>query len=434
MKKALFLLLALAICLSLTTIPAFAVNGNLKLDIGKSHFDPGEELRATVSGIEKNYEDDIYLCVFMCKPDFPVDQRPGDDYWWVRGTGESSRVFNVPKEDGTYEIRLYTNGDAPSAATLVSKAVFTVGNTGTSMTMSLNKTVFNVKETVTVTLSGVTQIDSDKQPVVVLAKAGDPHSKKDDNWWWVNDGGLGTRTRNFTAPMVNGNFELRLYANGNDITAASYVTKIDITITGVSAWASAELTKADSLGLIPDSLIGADLTKPITRAEFAAVSVKLHENLTGKKATPAAKNPFTDTSDTEVLKAYALGITAGTSADKFSPNVLLNREQAATMLTRVLKAAYIQGWTLPTDGNYTLNYTKPANFADDAKISDWAKPSVYFMAAGGIISGTGNNNFSPRATTAAEEAANYASATREQALAIAVRMVDNLKDKPLNYN
>jgi hypothetical protein len=55
------------------------------------------------------------------------------------------------------------------------------------------------------------------------------------------------------------------------------------------------------------------------------------------------------------------------------------------------------------------------------------------MAANGIITGTGGNNFSPRATTPAEEAALYASATRERALAIAVRIADNLKDKPLDY-
>lgn len=82
---------------------------------------------------------------------------------------------------------------------------------------------------------------------------------------------------------------------------------------------------------------------------------------------------------------------------------------------------------LATDGQFKLNYTKPTAFADDAKISSWAKDSVYFMAANGIISGTGSNNFSPRATTPAEEAKNFASATREQALAIAVRMVENLQ-------
>jgi len=194
-----------------------------------------------------------------------------------------------------------------------------------------------------------------------------------------------------------------------------------------SQWATAELTKADDLELIPESLRGADLTEPITRAEFAAVSVNVYEALSGTKAIPAVNNPFTDTKDVEVLKAYNLGITTGTAADKFSPGVLLNREQAATMLTRVFKKVALAGWTIQTDSQFTLPYTKPAAFADDAKISDWAKDSVYFMVANDIIKGTGNNMFSPRATTPAEEAKNYASATREQALVIAVRMVENLK-------
>ncbi|MDR1532453.1 MAG: S-layer homology domain-containing protein [Clostridiales bacterium] len=59
-------------------------------------------------------------------------------------------------------------------------------------------------------------------------------------------------------------------------------------------------------------------------------------------------------------------------------------------------------------------------------MSDWAKPSVYFMAANGIISGVGDNNFAPKATTSDEEARGYAQATREQALVIAVRMVEKL--------
>ncbi|MCL2463337.1 MAG: hypothetical protein FWF44_11775, partial [Defluviitaleaceae bacterium] len=168
-----------------------------------------------------------------------------------------------------------------------------------------------------------------------------------------------------------------------DGTRLSPMTYVPAVLNG-SDWAQTELQKAQSYGLIPDSLKSADLTKPITRAEFAAVSVKLYENLTGKTATPAAINPFTDTNDTDVLKAYNVGITAGTSATTFDPNVILDREQAATMLTRVLKAAYISGWTLATDGNFTLNFTQPAKFADDAKISEWAKPSVYFAAANNI--------------------------------------------------
>lgn len=50
------------------------------------------------------------------------------------------------------------------------------------------------------------------------------------------------------------------------------------------------------------------------------------------------------------------------------------------------------------------------------------------MNANKIINGVGDNKFAPKNTTAAEEAIGYANATREQALLIATRMVENLKD------
>jgi len=134
-----------------------------------------------------------------------------------------------------------------------------------------------------------------------------------------------------------------------------------------------------------------------------------------------------------VLRAHNTGLMVGVSENKFDPNTKLNRESAATALTRVLKRAYIPGWTFATDGNYTLNYKRPATFEDDAQISGWAKDSVYFMAANNVIQGVGGNKFAPRATTTAEQAAGYAVATREQAIIIGVRLVENLKDKPLNY-
>ncbi|MBR6653418.1 MAG: S-layer homology domain-containing protein [Oscillospiraceae bacterium] len=193
-----------------------------------------------------------------------------------------------------------------------------------------------------------------------------------------------------------------------------------------SEWANEELEKADAMGLIPDCLDGADLTADITRAEFAAVAVKVYEALAQTAAVPAAENPFTDTTDAEVLKAYNVGITDGVAADKFAPDTLLNREQAATMLTRVYKKVTMEGWTLATDGDFTLSYTMPEPFADDDKISGWAKDSVYFMKSQSILDGVGDNKFAPRATTSAEEAIGYAQATREQALLIAVRMVENL--------
>lgn len=193
-----------------------------------------------------------------------------------------------------------------------------------------------------------------------------------------------------------------------------------------SDWALPELEKADELGLIPDCLKGQDLAKSINRQEFAAICVKVYESLSGEKATPVAVNPFTDCSDAEVLKAYNVGITNGTTATTFSPTVLINREQVATMLTRVYKKCTMPGWTLATDGNFKLEYTPGAKFTDDADIGGFARDSVYFMAANKIVNGYGDGSFRPKAVTEAQKAIGYATATREQALVIAVRLVENL--------
>ena len=246
---------------------------------------------------------------------------------------------------------------------------------------------------------------------------------------WLNGG---WRSTSWETPIYgqkdNIKLKVRFVARDSGLTSEwSNVLELNAMSFDASAWAQAELQQADALGLIPDCLDGADLTADITRAEFAAVAVKVYEALSGTAALPAVANPFTDTSDAEILKAYNIGAVNGTSATTYSPNDLLNREQAATMLTRVFKRVTLPGWTLATDSQFTLPYEKPAAFADDKDISDWAKDSVYFMAANGIINGVGNNKFAPKNVTTEEQATGYANATREQALIIAMRMVENLK-------
>lgn len=188
--------------------------------------------------------------------------------------------------------------------------------------------------------------------------------------------------------------------------------------TGASDWAAAELKKAEDYSLIPTSLESADVSKPITRSEFASLSVKLYEALGKTEIKAAETNPFTDTTDEEILKAYAAGITTGTSDTTFEPNALLSREQAATMLART----------------YSKSLSKEAKpsgtaekFADDEFISDWAKDSVYFMAENGIINGIGEGKFAPQNVTEQQESELYANSTREQALAISVRMYEKFK-------
>lgn len=186
-----------------------------------------------------------------------------------------------------------------------------------------------------------------------------------------------------------------------------------------SSWATPELDKADKYGLIPDILKGADMTKPITREEFAELAVLLYEKASGKTAWPVSPNPFTDTSNPRILKAFATGITAGTSATTFSPNVLINREQCATMLYRTIKA-------IAPNADYSV--AGVADFPDQKHISSWAVEGTKYMFKLGIIKGDASGSFMPKATTTAQQAANYGMATREAAVLMTVRTYDSMDD------
>ncbi|HQD41507.1 MAG TPA: S-layer homology domain-containing protein [Bacillota bacterium] len=188
---------------------------------------------------------------------------------------------------------------------------------------------------------------------------------------------------------------------------------------GASSWAEPELDEAAEYGLIPDILKGADMTKPITREEFAELAVLLYEKASGKTAVPVSPNPFTDTNNPQILKAFATGITAGTSATTFSPNVLINREQCATMLYRTIKA-------IAPDADYSI--AGVADFPDQKDISDWAVEGTKYMFKLGIIKGDSNGNFMPKAITTAQQAAGYGMATREAAVLMTVRTYEKMDD------
>ena len=123
-----------------------------------------------------------------------------------------------------------------------------------------------------------------------------------------------------------------------------------------SSWAKEEIEKARTLGLIPYSLMG-NYQEAITRAEMCQIIVRLYERLTGQETIAPNSNPFKDTKDESVLKAYALGIVKGTSADTFSPDKPVTREQIAVMLFNTLvKAGF--GDQLP-EGATPESWTRP---------------------------------------------------------------------------
>lgn len=172
---------------------------------------------------------------------------------------------------------------------------------------------------------------------------------------------------------------------------------------GASDWAKEGLDKALGYGFITDK-IKDNMSGSITREEFAEVAVKLYELYTGKQAEAAPLSTFTDTTNSEILKAYQLGIVNGIGNNKFAPEVLINREQMAAMLNRAVAA-------IRPDADMSIE--SAPTFTDESEIAPYFVTNVKFMAKNGFINGVGNNRFAPKATS-----------TREQAVIVAVRVYE----------
>lgn len=208
----------------------------------------------------------------------------------------------------------------------------------------------------------------------------------------------------------------------DDLTAnrggkSAYSNIASIGLVG-SPWALDELKSAEAAGLIPDILKGQDLTRVITREEFAELALKLYEGVTGNAGQPISPNPFTDTQNPQILKAFKLEITLGTSATTFTPQKQITREECATMLFRTLKK-------IAPKEDFTVAGVK--DFSDQKRISKWALDAAKYMSKIGIVTGNEKGEFMPKAGTAAEAAVKFGMATREQAIVMAYRAFEKFK-------
>ena len=168
-----------------------------------------------------------------------------------------------------------------------------------------------------------------------------------------------------------------------------------------SSWAQEQVNAAVEAGLVPESL-QAKYTQTATRAEFCALAVELYETVTDSEITQRAT--FSDTSDVNVQKMAGIGVISGIGNNQFNPNGELTREQAATILVRLADAL---GRPLPEGA---------AAFADNSSIASWAIEAVGRAKAGGIMDGTGNNQFSPQGAY-----------TREQSIMTAYRLFETMQ-------
>ncbi|HAZ96625.1 S-layer homology domain-containing protein [uncultured Treponema sp.] len=161
-------------------------------------------------------------------------------------------------------------------------------------------------------------------------------------------------------------------------------------------------------GLVDESVLGNDFTKPLTRLQASAIAVALAEKLSGKSVSSAKSKTYSDTKSKYALKAAGAGIYGGASGGKFNPDGAVDREQLATFLYQALMYAKKN-----KNVRYSPYESKLDRYSDSESISDWAKEAVAFMDAFGLIEGETSTKFSPEETL-----------TIEQALAIANNSLD----------
>lgn len=159
----------------------------------------------------------------------------------------------------------------------------------------------------------------------------------------------------------------------------------------VSEWAQNTVAIAINAGLVPETGLGNDYTKAITRAQFCSLAVALYENNT--KTTITANASFKDTDDINVLKMATIGVVNGYGGGVFGPDDLITREQAATMLYR-LREAIVKSILEQYDKTYTEDTSyleRKLTFTDTP--SSWALNGIKYCNAYGIMNGYSTTTF-----------------------------------------
>lgn len=160
-----------------------------------------------------------------------------------------------------------------------------------------------------------------------------------------------------------------------------------------SSWAKDEVAAAGEHGLT-ESFSYPRLD--ITRANFTQLAMNLYNKIYPGKEIPVLETKFTDCNDADITAdvhdAAVLGIVTGYEDGTFRPYKTISRQEAATMLDRLYQVL----------GGKTDMVSEKA-FADDAKIGDWARGSVYAMRQTGIMQGKENNQFCPKDGYTAEQ-------------------------------
>lgn len=171
-------------------------------------------------------------------------------------------------------------------------------------------------------------------------------------------------------------------------TASSQFT--DVTSKNVGSWAADSIDFGADNGLVNGkSKYSFAPNDYLTRGQLVAILYRA----AGTPSVSGISNPFSDVKAASyyydaVLWAYKNEVVTGTSADKFSPDANVTREQIAAILYRYMGKPSATG--------------SLSGYTDRTKISDWATTAMQWAIGKGYITGTSATTLDPtgRATRA----------------------------------
>ena len=152
-------------------------------------------------------------------------------------------------------------------------------------------------------------------------------------------------------------------------------------------WAIEDIAKAIELGILPEHLQN-DYKAFTTRERFCEVingMIQLQGFVISVKPSELLEYGFDDCKNPAVVYLHNLGIVFGKGNGIFDPDGLLTRQEAATILYRLMQQYNLK--------NETTN-PKTA-FGDSDQIAGWALEGVKAVYASGIMNGDGTN-FMPK--------------------------------------
>lgn len=157
------------------------------------------------------------------------------------------------------------------------------------------------------------------------------------------------------------------------------IKKSEISVNGaVPEWAADdfELFKAYGLG----DGITAEQNSAVTRADFAGLAANLIRYYKIAELPQTTDIVFKDTDESEIRQLAELGIIKGYEDGSFKPESTITREEAAVLLSRILKLA-------------GLSETKDIEYSDAESISEWARSGVEACFKYGVMNGRDGNIF-----------------------------------------